>query len=1114
MSATQPLSPSTGLKTRLLITASMACMISSHIFSSNAFAQVVINSDITTPLSTSTADDGAPADVFIGALGAEDGGITPETGDLPALTLDSDNNVTIETNGELVFVAEDAAQFEDVVGLEIQTGNSGEVAINGIIAAVEEFNIGTNDDGLFEGVFAEGLGRTGVLISGSGAFAGNITTADTSQIEIQGNDSFGVLLRDTASVVGGINLDGVINATGANSTAVSLQGDTVGDVTISAAIQSQGENNSSVRIDGDIDGAFVYQGDISNTAYTNPFRPPEFFRDLLTDEDRLQADSALIIGGDISGGVHLALDETVNDEGVVTATRTPTISQLGEAPAVLVQGADGAPIMIGLVGTNDPDSDPSEQFGFINEAIITSSSLFDDLGATGVSFENATIAGGISNTGIISTTNNRDGGDDAAQSVAVRIGDGVTSGVFNNGGSILASAIESTDVFTDLNDIPDANDVLATALSIEGSANIAELTNTGDITASISGREGGAFALVDQSGNLAMITNEGTISASGFNSDPNADADFVPEFTLVAIDVSANTSGVTFTQQQTFDPTPDDDIDPISPSLTGDILFGSGDDIFSSAAGTITGGVDFNDGNDRFDLADTFFIGNITNSSGDLDITLSENSTLQPTQTGTLNISSLTVDDTSTLFSIIDASSDTAETSLISATGDITLQDGATLTPVLVNIIDDEEDEFGATIQTTSYVLLEANNLTIDGGVESLQLETTPFLYDVDLSQEDQTLIADLTLRDASVLGLDNAQLGDENEVYNAVLGSLRNNDDLGSAFTSITEQEDFISAYNQVLPEFSAAATQFVGANIDGATGSVSSHLNNARLSDQQPGSAWIEEFGYYGEREQVNLSEGYTGYGFGFTGGIDTAFGPFHTVGINLGFAASEIEDDIGFDDPLNVETFQAGLYAGYALGALSIDGYIGGGLSNFESSRNVEIGNFNQSVFGDWDGTHYNGSLNVGYDVNLGSKYFLRPTVNVSYVSLTEDAYEETGSGAFNLAIEERDSELGHASALLNFGGFWEDDRKWWRPSMRLGARTEFTDSNTSTVAAFLSGGDTLDFFTLTGEEFPNEALLFGLSFAMGTKFSSFSIDYDADLRDDYSLHTARLVLRMLF
>ena len=176
-----------------------------------------------------------------------------------------------------------------------------------------------------------------------------------------------------------------------------------------------------------------------------------------------------------------------------------------------------------------------------------------------------------------------------------------------------------------------------------------------------------------------------------------------------------------------------------------------------------------------------------------------------------------------------------------------------------------------------------------------------------------------------------------------AVLEALSSVSSLGNAFANITEAGEFNAAVNQVLPEFSGAAKQFLLANVDGAVGAVGSHLDSARRSPEKSGGAWIQEFFYFADRERAGLSEQYRGEGFGFSGGLDTAFGPFHAVGVNVGFASTEIEDVVGIDEDLNVTTYQLGTYAGFEKNGFSLDVFGGGGISEFEQNRRVSIGDF---------------------------------------------------------------------------------------------------------------------------------------------------------------------------
>jgi hypothetical protein len=79
------------------------------------------------------------------------------------------------------------------------------------------------------------------------------------------------------------------------------------------------------------------------------------------------------------------------------------------------------------------------------------------------------------------------------------------------------------------------------------------------------------------------------------------------------------------------------------------------------------------------------------------------------------------------------------------------------------------------------------------------------------------------------------------------------------------------------------------------------------------------------------------------------------------------------------------------------------------------------------------------------------------------------------------------------------------------LRLGLRNEFQGNAANTVARF--SGFT-DEFTLTPQALPKTAFLLGLSFTAGSEFTTFGLDYDADIRDGFVRHTGRLVIRFIF
>ena len=1065
-----------------------------------AIAQVEVTDTRTTGIATSSADDGAAGDVTV----TDTGRIEVTTG--AGVTVDSDNDATVAG----VIAIEDA---DNTTGILVEGGNSGTVSLTGDILISETYDPEDVDgDAVIDGPFAVGTGRTGILITGASPFTGDIFAATGSRIQIEGNDSAGIRLAGTTTLDGNLISSASMEIRGDNAVGVDVAGDVVGDVTIGGGIRTGGEGASAVRIGGDVDGRVTLNGASVSSGYRFAARQFRTIRALYDDEDTLEGGNTVRVSGDVSNGV--IFEATRSDEGVITGI--PSVSQGGVAAAVLIAG-DGTPIVIGLLADiTDPTDEAFEerlQYSFVNEGTIASSGVLDDRSATALHFQDAQLTNGFSNSGQITASTFRSGvptdattnvAGNVAPALAVRFSSGADIGTLDNVGTIRANASDAADLIYEDPDNPlGDNGVFATGILIESGASVTEINNGGTIAAILSGRSGAAYALVDQSGSLAVINNEGIIFSAGATSDTEASStDTPPVFTLVAIDVSASANGVTINHRTAVDTDPDDDFTPAAPVIIGDILLGSGDDTLNATSGNILGDVAFGDGSDALILSGgTTLTGSVTDSDGLLTLDVSGGSSLVLTEAVPLNVTTASFGSDTTFSTVIDGGANGVST--LNASGQVTFESGALISTSLSNLIG----------QGGAFTLVSAGSLSLGDDISNYQLEDAPFLYNTAVTRIGDDLVATLSLRDPSLsaaqggLGLDSTQAQAFNEAFGAMLASA----ELGSAFAGLTTESEFNSAFNQIMPEFNAAAGRFVFSNVDGATGAVATHLNNARASDERPGGAWIQEFAYYADRELVGLSDAYRGYGFGFTGGFDTAFGPFHTAGVNFSYSATEVEDVVGIDDPLNVSTFQGGLYGGIERGNFFADGYVGGGYNSFESRRNVTIGSFARQAEGSWSGTHYNATGSVGYDFALGERYFLRPTATVNYLSLTEEGYSESGSDAIRLNVEERQSDYGSATGLINFGARFEGDRIWYAPSARIGYRNDFANDAILTSSSFASTGSRFD---ITSQEFPDNGIVMGITFMAGSRYSSFGFDYDADIRDGYNRHTARLVLRMLF
>ena len=1075
-----------------------------------SYAQTVVDVDSTTSLETNAAGD-----ITIGTVGVADDGttvaptVTLDTNGGTSITLNSDNDVinngTIQSNNS-----------DDAIGVLITGGATGNYTQTGTINHIEDFTPEDTDGDLtVDGPFAQGNNRTGILISGASPFTGNVDI-QSGQINIEGNNSSAIRLANEASISGNIINSGALSLIGDGVIGLDIEGAVIGQLANNGTISTLGENAQSIRVEEDITGSFRNTNAIGNSGLRFTTRPALINRQNLDEEDTLQAGAAVEINGNVTQGVFLGSNflTTVDDEGEETTTlvSTNSISQIGAAPALLIDG-QGTPITLGVVGEitdpADPAFDSALQFGLVHQqGAIVAQGILDDSPATAVELANVNIENGIFNGGNIASATFR-GGDDGTDDVdgfdghsrALLLREGVTVEEFINQGSISASVNEAADeVFQDRDNIIAARSALATTIDISADSTFETLTNTGVISSTVTARDGIATTIIDRSGSLSNIVNLGTIAALGANSDTSGTED--SNISTVALDLSANTSGVNIAQGITIDTL------TTTPSIQGDILLGSGDDNISSTIGSLLGDIAFGAGADELNLTTSVFQGALSDSDGVLEVNVQDGSTLSQTATAPIDVTNATIDATSAFNTVVDGV--TGDAGTLVASNNITFEDGANIGLALTNVL---------AVDSQTFELASADNLDIQGSIDELVSSASPFLYDVafDLAENDpNTLVVTLDLRSPEELGLDTRQ----SAAFDSAFDALASNAELGQAISAITEEVEFNNAFNQLLPEISASPLFFIQASVDGALGAVGTHLENARLSQERTGGAWLQQVNHFADRERDGLSEQFRGFGFGFTGGLDTSWGPFHAIGANLGFSSTQVEDVVGVDEPLNIVTYQIGAYAGAEHNKFSLDLYAGAGISDIESNRLVRFGDFSSTTQGDWNATHINGSARLGYTTEIGDRFWVRPTVGVDYLRLDEEAFRETGDPGLALGVESRVSDRAGATALLNVGALFNGARTWIRPSLRGGFRSDFISDPVLTQFQFINLSDTSGnvfdgelIETLSGD-ISDTGFILGFSVSAGSKWSSFSFDFDSDIRDGFIRHTGRVVVRLLF
>lgn len=1040
-----------------------------------AQAEVVISNARTTPIVTSTATGTARDDVRFAAGGV----LTLSSG--VAVTVDSNNSVDLDSGSSITMANSADGSTAILVGPGVTAGN---VTVGGSITVSDNIDTypDTDNDGDVDGPIANGANRFGVRLTGTTPLTGNVLVESGAVVLIEGANSRAVSIE--RGLIGNVANFGSLRAVGDNAVGFATTGNVTGSVFLGGPVTAQGLGANAVNVQGDVTGRLTLQADIAATGYRYTTRPSDTVVAKLEADDLLQGGSAVVVAGNVGGGVLLDIRPADNsttstdedNDGIQDASEgNAAISSFG-GQAALTVGSTTRATTLGVVGAGT-----NEGYGLINRGTITGDGVYNGINGSAVQLgvgQAVTIAGGVRNEGGI-TALGRNGG-----ATAVTIASGVSTPRFDNTGAITAG-VSSTSATSQ-----------ATGITIAAGANLPALFNNNSILATAGGAATTSTAIRDLSGTLTSIQNAGALQSI---IAPDADTGVVVAgATAIAVDVSANTTGVTYRQYgETSTPSeadPDSDGDGVTnsnePYTIGDIRFGSGADTLSLENGVITGAVAFGAGADRLNITGGGVLrGAITDSDGLLAVNIA-NGTLDARQPSATSISSLNIGADGDLIVTLDPA--TGTNSGFRVNGAATVATGAGLGVRFNSLITGPQ----------RFTVIDANSLTIGTIDQTATQANSPYLFVVsagaDVAAGD--VYVDARRRTAAEAGLNTV----ETQAFDAVYASLGSSTVLRDAFISQTGREGFIELYEQMLPDHSGGPLLSLASGVDAVTRALTGR--NATVAPGET-SAWLQEINFYADKDKTD-SYGFRSEGFGVAGGIErgTSLG---AVGLSVAFTSSDIEDpEAEAEEILSANLVELGLYWRAQGQAWTTWARAAGGYATLDSTRQLVTPNINLINQSTWNGFTLALAGGASYERNFG-RLNIRPEAYVEYFGLNEDGHTEEGlTPGFNLEIEDREGHMLAGVAAVNIGyGFGSNG--WIRPEIKLGWRQNISVDPGDTIARFATGGSA---FTLSPESIEGGGPIAGFSLSVGNDLGRISVTADAEQIEDYVRYT--LLLRASF
>jgi hypothetical protein len=1012
--------------------------------------------------------------------------------------------------------------------IAVLLNSNNNVTNNGAITVTEKTTGDSTNQGITTGPFANGSGRFGIEVAGSGPFTGDITTGAGSSITVIGEDSAGIAIE--TGLNGALTDDGSIAVTGgnANTTDVSYGlliapgAFVTGNVAIGGAITANGQNATGAAIDGNVGGSLVVSSSINASGFRQATAPaaPSVLNALKPDQ-LLIGGPALSIGASINGGVDITAATAAS--GNIAATTGGSLLVLGSAPALLIGG--DAPITIGagansfavtiggsVTGGGDyPNvSGAGIQIGGVNPLAVSSGGV-----APGGNFSSVVLSGGLDVTGSVSATATTTLGG-AGGATAINIGNNVTLPQINVSGSVTAIGANTltpsdtppgpvTGILFLPGDAPDAT-VLTNSGSI--AADVIGVAGVPGVTQSKGGIVGQAVAILDLGGALSEIVNTGNISAS----ITPAIAGSATQGTIRSIVVD-NSAPFLLVQCVAVDgsgacaPTGNA---TLSPNIIGEVDFrgGTGNVTFDLWGGNVTGGIAFGGAaGNVLDIENGGVARGLLTVGNGGSVAINVNKgVLFDTLPGNVSVSTLHIGAGGSVVFTGDALLPNG--SVFNVSGNATIDSGATIGLSLTTPL--TAPETFTLIQTTP------GNLSV-GNVSTALLGQLPILESGVINVTNDTVSITTTPKTAAQLGLNPAEAAE----FGAFLKALPSDQGVSADVLSKLTLPAFIQVYNQFLPDYSGGTFE----------GLVVGQQEVARAIADPPAKlqnegvrGWVQEIGYMNHEANSPQVNGYTGLGFGFASGIERVRGD-NVIGIDGVFLTTGVQDQTQpHDEALSASAFEAGLYWRYGAPQRGISAYasVNGGVVAFGSHRFlIDQANANdllattagqivsREAKASWLAGIVSANVGVSYQINAGRFYF-QPEVAADYVALFESAYHEHGGGpAFNLNVAPGTSSQadvqGDIVIGMNFG-----QTLIWRPQVTFGYRAVVAGGPASTVASFAGGQS----FTLNPQFTNKSGFLARIGLRASGQYADFSADAGGQFSSSFQTYNARAAARFLF
>ena len=250
------------------------------------------------------------------------------------------------------------------------------------------------------------------------------------------------------------------------------------------------------------------------------------------------------------------------------------------------------------------------------------------------------------------------------------------------------------------------------------------------------------------------------------------------------------------------------------------------------------------------------------------------------------------------------------------------------------------------------------------------------------------------------------------------------------------------------------------------------------------------------------------------GFAAGLDRSITDSFRMGVTAGYSTGT-QWVSGFDGMGRSNTFQVGLYGGFAQDKVYADAVIGYAYTSNQMWRNIAVPGLQpRTAYGQTGANQWYGQLETGYrfDIGTAANAFVTPFVRLQAYTANQAAFTETGAQSLNLSVGQQTTNSLRSVIGAQLGGSMD---LGWREKLamqlRLGWSHEYADT-ARPVSAILAGAPAMPFTTF-GVAPQRDGVVIGLSANTAiAEATSIYLRYEGDISGQDSAHAITAGVRM--